>query len=37
MKIGDVQARKLFHKVERLTVAARLLTIVSDSYELKTK
>jgi tRNA A-37 threonylcarbamoyl transferase component Bud32 len=37
MRIDDVQARKLFHKVERLTVAARLLTIVSDSYELKTK
>ena len=37
MKINDVQARKLFHKVERLTVATRLLTIVSDSYELKTK
>ena len=37
MKINDTQARELFHKVERLTVATRLLTIVSDSYELKTK
>jgi serine/threonine protein kinase len=37
MKIDDAQARELFHKVERLTVATRLLTIVSDSYELKTK
>jgi tRNA A-37 threonylcarbamoyl transferase component Bud32 len=37
MNIDNVRARELFHKVERLTVATRLLTIVSDSYGLKTK
>ena len=31
MGIDDIDAEELFHKVERLTVAARLLTIVSDS------
>jgi tRNA A-37 threonylcarbamoyl transferase component Bud32 len=31
------EAGKLFRKVERAAVAARLLTIVSDSYELKKK
>lgn len=33
MGISDDEARELFRKVERATVAARLLTITSDSYE----
>lgn len=33
MGISDDEAGKLFYKVERATVAIRLLTIVSDSYE----
>jgi tRNA A-37 threonylcarbamoyl transferase component Bud32 len=35
MGINDIEARELFRKVERLTVAARLLTIISDSTKLK--
>jgi len=37
MGISGDEAKELFRKVERATVAARLLTIVSDSYELKEK
>jgi tRNA A-37 threonylcarbamoyl transferase component Bud32 len=35
MKIDRAQARELLHKVERAAVAARLVTVISDSYKLK--
>jgi hypothetical protein len=34
MGMSDTHAKEFFRKVERATVATRLLTIVSDSYEL---
>ena len=37
MGISSVQARKLFYKAEKLTVATRLLTIIADSYKIKDK
>ncbi len=37
MGIGEAEAKKLFGKVERTTVAMRLLTTTSDSYKLKNK
>jgi hypothetical protein len=37
MQIDRGQMRQLFDKVERATVALRLLTIISDSYKLKEK
>ncbi len=35
MKIGNDQAKELFRKVERTAVAARLVTVISDSYKFK--
>ncbi|MFA5293397.1 MAG: lipopolysaccharide kinase InaA family protein [Phycisphaerae bacterium] len=35
MGIDDTETRELFRKVAKITVAARLLTIISDSYKLK--
>ena len=37
MGISSVQARNLFYKTEKLTVATRLLTIIADSYKIKDK
>jgi tRNA A-37 threonylcarbamoyl transferase component Bud32 len=37
MGISGAEAEKLFRRVERATVTARLLTIISDSYKLKEK
>lgn len=35
MAIDNTESKKLLREIERFTVAARLLTIVSDSYDLK--
>jgi len=37
MEMNADETKEFFRKVERVTVATRLLTIVSDSYELKEK
>ncbi len=37
MEISGAEVEELFRRVERATVAARLLTVISDSYKLKEK